>query len=267
MNRSGWAPLVAGIVVGAAAGLIYGWVVQPARTTQAAPASLRTDFQEEVAALIASAHAATGDLPRARARLALLPGATNVDHIAALAQAWLATGHPESEARALAALAAALAGPTATPSPAAALTNPPATTQALATAAQTSRPRPTPLPTFTPGAPFRLSERALLCDDPASLPRLQVIVLDAAGEGVPNILVRVIWDTGQDQFFTGLKPDLGIGFGDFTIEPETEYTVQLAESDAIATGLESELCPDASGESHFGSWRLTFVQPETQSPP
>ena len=77
------------LVIGAAVGLIYGWVVEPARTTQAAPASLRTDFQEEVAALIASAHAATGDLPRARARLALLPGGTDGDYIAALAQAWV----------------------------------------------------------------------------------------------------------------------------------------------------------------------------------
>jgi hypothetical protein len=262
MNRSGWAPLLFGLAIGGAAGLIYGWVIQPARTTEAAPAALRADFQDEYAALIASAHAATGDLPRARARLALLPGATAADHIAALAQAWLAAGHPESEARALAALAAALGDPTATPAPAAALTNPPPSPAAVATAVPSSRPRPTPLPTFTPGAPFRLSQRVLLCDDPAPQPRLQVIVLDSAGEGVPNVLVRVIWDAGQDQFFTGLKPDLGIGFGDFTLDPETTYTVQLAESDAIATGLRAEVCPGDSGESHFGSWQLTFVQPD-----
>jgi hypothetical protein len=262
MNRSVVAPLVLGLIVGIAAGLVYGWVVQPLRTSQAAPASLRPDFQDEYAALIASAHAATGDLPRARARLALLPGAIEGDHLAALAQAWLAAGRPETEARALAALAADLSDLPATPSPASSPTHPPPTAQAVATAAQTSRPRPTPLPTFTPGAPFRLSERVLICDDPAPLPRLQVIVLDAAGEGVPNVLVRVIWDEGQDQFFTGLKPDLGIGFGDFTLESETSYTVQLAESDAIATGLQAEPCNDASGESHLGSWRLTFVQPE-----
>jgi len=100
-----------------------------------------------------------------------------------------------------------------------------------------------------------------VCDDPAPLPRIQVVVLDAAGEGVPNVLVRVIWDTGQDQFFTGLKPELGVGFGDFTIEPDTEYTVQLSESDAIATGIRSEACADSSGGTHPGSWRLTFVQP------
>jgi hypothetical protein len=262
MTRSGWAPFVVGIVVGIAAGLVYGWVVQPAQPRQASPASLRADFQDEYLALIAAAHAATGDLPRARARLALLPGALDSDSVGALAQAWLAEGRPESEARALAGLAGALTARTATPAPASTPTRAAAATRAAPTAVVTTRPRPTALPTFTPGAPFRLTERVLLCDDPAPEPRLQVVVLDASGEGVPNILVRVIWDAGQDQFFTGLKPDRGIGFGDFTLEPDTVYTVQLAESDAIATGLQAEACPEDGGEQRLGSWRLTFVQPE-----
>jgi hypothetical protein len=260
MTRSAWAPFLVGIVVGIAAGLIYGWVVQPARPTQASPASLRADFQQEYVALIAAAHAATGDMPRTRARLALLPGALDSDAIGALAQAWLAEARPASEAHALAGLAAALTAQTATPPAASTPTRSAASTRAVATAAVTTRPRPTALPTFTPGAPFRLTERVQVCDDPSPEPRLQVIVLDASGEGVPSVRVRVIWDAGQDQFFTGLKPDMGIGFGDFTLEPDTEYTVQLAESDAIATGLQAEACPDAS---HLGSWRLTFVQPES----
>jgi hypothetical protein len=258
MNRSGAAPILIGLAFGVAAGLVYGWVVQPARPNQAAPASLRSDFQEEYTALIASAFAVTGDLPRAQARLALLPGAAEEDRLVALAQAWLALDRPESEARALAALAAELAGPAPTAAAAASPTRPPSTSAPTVVAAATSRPRPTPLPTFTPGAPFRLTERELVCDDPAPAPRVQVIVLDATQEGVPNVLVRVIWDDGQDQFYTGLKPELGIGFGDFTLEPDTEYTVQLAESDAVATGVRAEPCDD----DHLGSWRLTFVQPE-----
>jgi hypothetical protein len=261
MNRASAAPVLAGIAVGIIAGLVYGWVLQPSRPTQAAPSSLRADFQDEYTALIAAAHAATGDLPRARARLALLPGADDSDFLDGLAQAWLAAGRSDSEARALAGLAAALSQSAATPTPAPTSTRPAATSAAVATVAPTSRPRATPLPTFTPGAPFRLSDRELVCDDPAPQPRLQVVVLDAAGEGVPNVLVRVIWDAGQDQFYTGLKPDLGIGFADFTVEPDTEYTVQLAESDAIATGLQAETCSDPSGETRLGSWRLTFVQP------
>jgi hypothetical protein len=262
MNRASAGPLLVGLAVGAAAGLLYGWVLQPSRPTQAAPSSLRADFQDEYTALIAAAHAATGDLPRARARLALLPDAGDADHLAGLAQAWLAGERSESEARALAGLAAALSASSASPTPAPPATRPAATSQPAATALQPTRPRPTPLPTFTPGAPFRLTDRQLVCDDPAPQARLQIVVLDSAGEGVPNVLVRVIWDEGQDQFYTGLKPDMGIGFADFTVEPDTEYTVQLAETDAIATGVQAEACTDASGESHLGSWRLTFVQPE-----
>jgi len=261
VNRANLAPVAPGILVGLCAGLLYGWVVQPVQLVDTAPASLRADFQDDYVALIAAAYAATGDLPRAQARLALLPGAGDKDRLAALAQAGLAAGRPLPEVQALAALAAMLSDgrlsatpnlPSATPQPAA-RPSPTLTTP---------RPRPTLIPTGTPGAPFRLGERQLVCDDPAPLPRIQVVVLDAAGEGVPNVLVRVIWDTGQDQFFTGLKPELGVGFGDFTIEPDTEYTVQLSESDAIATGIRSEACPDSSGGTHPGSWRLTFLQPE-----
>jgi len=260
VNRANLAPVASGILVGLCAGLLYGWLVQPVRLIDTVPASLRADFQDDYVALIAAAYAATGDLPRAQARLALLPGAGDQDRLAALAQGGLAAGRPLSEVQALAALAAELSD--GRPSPT--LDRPPAT--ALPTAQPsptltTPRPRPSPIPTATPGAPFRLGERQLVCNDPAPQPRIQVVVLDAAGEGVPNVLVRVIWDTGQDQFFTGLKPELGVGFGDFTIEPDTEYTVQLSESDAIATGIRSEACADSSGGTHPGSWRLTFVQP------
>lgn len=263
MNRSSAAPILLGIVVGLAAGLVFGWVVQPKGGDGTTPASLRADFREEYTALIAAAYAATGDLPRARARLALLPGAEGSDHIAALAQARLASGRPESEVRALALLAEDLLGrePTTTASPAP--TDPSPTAPATPTPFATSRPPPTPLPTSTPGEPFRLESRLLDCDDPAPQPRLQVFVLDASGEGVPNVLVRVLWDAGQDQFFTGLKPDRGIGFGDFAIEPDTTYTVQLADSDVVVTGIRGEACPSGAGEARIGSWRLTFVQPSS----
>jgi len=260
MNRAGAAPVLLGIVVGVCAGLIYGWVVQPVRLVDTSPASLRPDFQDDYVALIAAAYAATRDLPRAQARLELLPGAGDADHLGALAQSRSAAGRPAPEVQALAALAAELSLGRLSPT----LEPPPATQLPTARASPTlttPRPRPTPIPSATPGAPFRLSQRQLVCDDPAPMPRIQVVVLDAAGEGVPNVLVRVLWDAGQDQFFTGLKPELGVGFGDFTLEADIEYTVQLSESDAIATAIRSEACPDSSGGTHPGSWRLTFVQP------
>lgn len=258
MSRSGAGPVLLGIVVGLVAGLVYGWVVQPAGGRETAPVSLRADFQEEYVALIAAAYAADGNLVRARARLSLLPGAEESDRIAALAQARLAAGRPESEVRALALLAEDLLGrePTPTASPTSSRATP--ATRVPPTAVATSRPTSTPAPSPTPGAPFVLESRRLVCDDPAPEPRLQVIILDASGEGVPNRLVRVIWDAGQDQFYTGLKPERGIGFGDFTLAADTEYAVQLADSDVIVTGLRAEGCP---GGERLGSWVLTFIQP------
>lgn len=264
MNRAGAGPILLGLVVGLAVGLLYGWVLQPAGGRETAPSSLRSDFQEEYVALIAGAYAADGNLPRARARLALLPGAEASDHVAALAQARLAAGRPESDVRALALLAADLLGRQATPTATATAVRTAPATRISPTAAPSPRPSSTPAPSPTPGAPFQLDSRVQDCEDPAPEPRLQVVILDSSGEGVPNMLVRVIWDEGQDQFFTGLKPDRGIGFGDFTLAADTEYTVQLAESDVIVTGVRAEACAGSAGDARLGSWVLTFVQPTNQ---
>jgi hypothetical protein len=261
VNRPGAAPLLLGLAAGILLGLVFGWVVEPMRFQGTAPDSLRADFRDEYAALIASAYAATGDLPRARARLSLLPDVGDADHVAALAQARLAAGRPQAEVQALAMLAAALGDRPPTPTASALATGTSPTPASTPTLVSTPKPRPTPLPTATPGSPFVLESREAVCDDPAPLPRLQVVVLDAAGQGVANLLVRVIWDQGQDQFYTGLKPDRGVGFGDFTMQPETEYTVQLADSDVVVSGIRSQTCTDSSGKTFPGSWRLTFVQP------
>jgi hypothetical protein len=70
----------------------------------------------------------------------------------------------------------------------------------------------------------------------------------------------IIWDTGQDHFFTGLKPELGVGYGDFTMTEGVTYTMQLVESNTPVTGLMAEECIGDNGELFFGSWLLTFKQ-------
>jgi hypothetical protein len=88
-----------------------------------------------------------------------------------------------------------------------------------------------------------------------------VRVLDAAGQGVPGVEVLVVWDTGEDRFYTGLKPELGSGYGDFAMTEGVQYTVRLAEAGALVTGLQAQNCTGESGESYPGSWALDFVQP------
>ena len=264
MRSSNWLPWVLGGVLGLLAGVFYAWRVNPVSYTQTDPTSLRADFRMDYLALIASAHAGTGDLGRAQARLAVFGAEGIGETLGALAQQRLAAGYPEAEARALAGLAAALGErpgvlplttsgtPGATPvRPITSTPRPIRTPQATSTRALTA----------TPGAPFQLTRQELLCDAEAVTPRLQVQVLDASGRGVPAMEIRVIWDQGSDRFFTGLKPELGAGYADYTLQPGIAYTVELPGSSALVTNLGLEPCTADPGGSFSGSWLLVFSQP------
>ena len=256
MRQSGWLPLLLGLGLGLAGGLFYSWIVNPVEYVETAPGSLREDFKTDYLALIAAAYAGRGDLARARARLALFEDLNPAGELAALAQRRQASGHPPSEAQALAKLAAALQGaPTLGP------------TEALSASATPAPPSPTPTPTrtrapsATPGAPFRLAERERVCDPLLAEPLIQVQVSDAAGGPVAGVEVRVIWDEGQDRFFTGLKPELGLGYADFSMTDGVTYSLQLAAAGEPIAGLAAFECSDEEGESYLGSWLLRFEQP------
>lgn len=100
--------LLTGLMIGAALGVLYAWVLQPVQYTNTTPASLRADFKDQYRALIASAYMADGDLVRARARLDLLKDQDVYRVLAVQAQQSLAAGAAPQEARALGMLAVAL---------------------------------------------------------------------------------------------------------------------------------------------------------------
>jgi len=256
MRQSGWLPLLLGLGLGLAGGLFYSWIVNPVEYVETAPGSLREDFKADYLALIAAAYASRGDLVRARARLALFEELNPAGELAALAQRRQASGHPQTEVRALAELAAALQGaPT------------PGSTEVLSASATPAPPSPTPTPTrtrapsATPGAPFRLAAREQVCDPLLAEPMIQVQVSDAASEPVAGAEVLVIWDEGQDRFFTGLKPELGLGYADFSMSEGVTYSLQLSAADELTTGLATFECSDEQGEMYLGSWLLQFEQP------
>jgi hypothetical protein len=267
MRRVGLLPLVLGLVLGFSAGLYYSWVLNPVEYVDADPASLRADYKQEALTIIADAYAATGDLPRARARLTLLDLDNPANTLARLAQNMLAVDQGEQTARSLAMLAAALGE-----QPAEVGTQPAApgvTTTVQATATQTLTATMTPRPTATatsapsptPGAPFELSDVEQVCDPALDEPQIQVIVLDAAGEGVPAMEVLVLWDEGEDRFYTGLKPELGWGYADFSMQVGETYSLQLPAEDVSVSDLFSEPCETAGGVDYPGSIQLTFEQP------
>lgn len=125
----------------------------------------------------------------------------------------------------------------------------------------TATPRPTLAGTATPAGPFFLLSREKLCDQPLSSPLVQIEALDRFNNPVPGVPVIVIWEGGQDLFFTGLKPEKGAGYADFAPEPGTLYTLRLGENGELVTDLAGLMCTPASGAPYWGAWLLKFVQP------
>ncbi len=260
MSRPAWLAVAVGVVLGLMGGLYYAWVVNPVAYTETAPASLRADFRLDYLTLIAAAYAGDGDLPRARARLALIPDPNPAETLAALAQQRLAAGRPVSEAQALALLASALGE---RPTPFAGSETPAPAVTAFPTRTATSSPTapPTRTATATPGAPYVLSTSEPVCDASLTPPRLMVEVRDRSGRAIPGVEILVLWDEGQSRFFTGLKPELGMGYADFSMTPGVAYTLQVSHSEQPIAGLTAGNCEGPDGSSYPGSWRLAFVQP------
>jgi hypothetical protein len=289
--------LLTGLILGAALGLAYAWFYAPVMYVDASPASLSEADKDQYRVLISAAFAANGDLPRAQARLNLLNDPDPARVLAVQAQRALAEGRPEQEVYALGLLAVSLsegevpanafpilasstpslAAETATPSPEPPTATPEeelpsatgsvtATQRPRATAtARSSTPTITPLPTRTatptPGSPFVLDDKSSLCDPELSEPLIIINTLDSAGQPVPGVEIIVSWSDGEDRLVTGLKPELGLGYGDFYMIPGISYTVHLAEGGELVQGLLSSECETRSGSRYWGSWSLTFSQP------
>ena len=291
-RRGSWYLLTAGIL-GVAIGLIYSWVISPVMYVDAPPYALRADFKDDYRALVAAAYIYSGDLLRAEDRLAQLKDDEIAQNLTAQAQRALAEGRPEEEVRALGILAMAL-GEEVTPgassmAPTELATNTPPTQVITSTpllilpsgsssissqidptetnTAPTLRPtsifQPTRTPIFTPtqGAPFMLFETRLVCNPDQPDPLIQVIIQDAAEQPVPGMELVVTWEEGEDHFYTGFKPELGLGYADFTMTPEVIYALSLAGSGQAVNDLIAAECLSEDGTRYWGSWMLTFLQP------
>ncbi len=100
-------------------------------------------------------------------------------------------------------------GPTKTITPTPRATDTPAPTR-------TALPTRTLTPTLAP--PFVLDKQIQVCNPNLSEPQIQVFINDAAGQGVPGVEIIITWDAGQESFFTGLKPEIDLGYADFVID-------------------------------------------------
>lgn len=291
MKRFPWDFLLA-LLAGLGLGLAYAWTISPLRLTDSEPSVLRADFKDQFRSVIAASYAATGNLPRAQARLSLLGDPDPIEALNAQAQRTISSGD-FAGADQLAALASGLengtnqppqafitstleaskplnveATVTLLPSPEVAppeLTGTPEIfgTQIVETqpVLNTPTPRPTRTPPPTQGAPFRLIGQDTVCDPNLPERLLQVIVFNSSRRQLPGIRIVITWDTGGEEFFTGLKPELGNGYADFMMFPDTSHAVQLALGSDIATDLVPPACRAPNGETYLGGYKLTFQQP------
>jgi hypothetical protein len=67
-----WFLFLVMLSIGAALGLVYGWVINPVQYVDTPPAALRIDFKSDYVLMVAEAYQADGDLDLAARRLALL---------------------------------------------------------------------------------------------------------------------------------------------------------------------------------------------------
>ena len=136
------------------------------------------------------------------------------------------------------------------------------TPRPTSTPTRTRTPLPTLTPTATPGLPFELQERKLVCDQAIAGPLIQVETFDVDGIPIPGVAIIVTWPDGEDRFFTGLKPELGLGYADFTMTPGVSYDVQISDGGETVPGLVAEECVTGTGDRIWASWSLVFTQPE-----
>jgi hypothetical protein len=148
---------------------------------------------------------------------------------------------------------------TATPPP---TVTPTITPTITATLAATLTPRPTARPSPTAGAPFLLNDKQEVCD-PTLPALLQVEVFNSARQPVGGVGVHVSWaPSGSDLFYTGLSPEISVGYADFQMEPGVSYTVSVGENGTPVVGLVTHSCIRKDGGGIFqGGWKVNFIQP------
>lgn len=262
-------------IVGLAAGLGYAWFAAPVEYTDVSPAELRAEYRPTWITLVAASYAVENDWGRANFRLEAL-GEKNIGQsVADVMSRAMAEMQPTSILRALARLAEQLGvrtpemiiylatplptstpnSPTDTPTP----PLPPSPTPTFVPLA-TLTPLPTLTPTPTPLPSYLLVSQDRQCETGASAPQIQAIVQDNQNQGIPGVDVWVNWDGGADRFVTGLKPELGAGYGDFDLTLGLTYNVSVGNSAVpLVSGLKAEVCPsNVPTQTAYTMWRLIF---------
>ncbi len=288
--------LLTGLIIGVALGLFFAWEIQPVEYYDSYPPLLYIEYRRDWIRMTTQSHGVLPDLTRAQARLRDLDTA-EVRQVMdeALAQA-VTQGRPVAQLRRMAELAASYGVDTANvriytsaqvPTALPATLQPTPLTPATATATPDSvPPAPTPttisivLPTPTPQptpqtlSPYTVVQRESDCalHPTIAISLTQEITVTVRGRErvqqvpLPGVELWLLWDEGADHAFTGLRPERGLGYADFAVEPAHNYTLYVnAPTGAPVATLTIGPCP-GDADLVWTTWSLTLLYVEPEAP-
>ncbi len=94
---SRWILFFITIIIGAVAGLYYGWFINPVRYVDTTPDTLREDYRADYVLMVAEAYQEDGDLGMAVRRLALMGDVRPADTVAQATLYAVETGYGRSD--------------------------------------------------------------------------------------------------------------------------------------------------------------------------
>lgn len=274
--------LITGIVLGVVLGLLYAWVWLPVDQFNTHPNSFQQKYKDVYREVIAVAYISNGDLNRAKARLEILGDEDPARRLAVQARENLGDVGDTHQTRALNLLSGHLYADadgkpivfaTENQSVSSDLTGSPETTltpnlslqetltlEATLASTITITALPSRTPTSTQAAAFELVSFNRVCNPAVQVPLIQIFTFDSANRGVSGVDVLVTWEGGQNQLFTGLKPEYGLGYADFEMTPGVVYDVRVANGGVPMKDLIAEEC-EIDGERYWVTWQVNFTQP------
>lgn len=281
--------IIFALLIGLGVGLAYSWFISPVTYTDASPSILSSDFKDQYRIVIAAAYQSNQDLARAKARLNLLGDANPIAELSAQAQRMLASGEAFDTVQPLAQLATdlqlgivsnpvtATLIPTSLHTPQVESTLDETTTSfpvseeagvtseptlffeqtPLIPIQETITPRPTGTAVVSNSNPFHLVGQETICD-PTKPALMQLIFLDSRRNEVAGVEIVVTWNAGEDNFFTGFKPELGNGYADFVMQADTIYNIQVITGGSFVPNISAPVCNEPNGFQYVGGVLLTF---------
>ncbi len=103
-----WIRFLLAILVGIAAGVAYGWLVNPVQYVDTSPDTLRVDYKADYVLMVAEAYGREQDLPQAVRRLALLGSPAPADQVSQAISFAETNGYQEQDIQRLQELLSAL---------------------------------------------------------------------------------------------------------------------------------------------------------------